>query len=221
MPQVPPSSKPCPAHWFQSTACQRVLALEQRAMTPLLTAHAGVRGLFLRASASCPGELSGNMLQHVCRLYPREGQLGGDFDCQSERLPLASESLSLVYVQHALEQCQDWPDLLEEVARCLQPEGVLMLTVFSRFSLWRSRWQGLLPIDRSRVLRCCESAGLVIEERRPIGPLWPLPLGESLHGLQFAPCRTSWALVARKRRAGMTAVGARRNVVFKPTARPT
>lgn len=196
-------------------------------MTPMLTSHIGVRGLFLRAAEAAPSELSGNMLQHVCGMYPQQDRLAGDVDCEVDQLPLANDSLNLAFVQHGLEQNPRWPLLIEEIARCLQPEGVLMLTVFSRFSLWRSRWPRgtLLPIDRLAVVRSCESAGLTVEERLAIGPLWPLPLTDQLgsESLSFGPCHTSWALVLRKRRPGMTPIGMRRNVVFNANAnaRPT
>lgn len=213
------------ARWFDSTACQRVLAVEQRAMIPLLTSHIGVRGLFVRASHASPAELSGNMLQHVCRLYPREFGLSGDLDCGADQVPLANESLNLVFIQHALEQLSAWPALIAEAARCLQPEGLLMITVFSRFSLWRTRWprQSLRAVERQAVIRACEQGGLQIEERLAIGPLWPLPLTENLNTQTFnlGACHTSWALVARKRRPGMTPVGLRRNVVFNTNARTT
>ena len=213
------------SNWFATPVCQRVLQAEQRALIPLLTAHIGVRGVFLRADQGASAELSGNMLQQVCRLYPQRGQLAGDFVCEGEQLPIANESLSLIYVQHGFEQSANWPALIEEVARCLQPEAIFVAVVFSRISLFRTRWQrqALQAIDRHRFLRCCEASGLHIEERRAVGPGWPLLGGEGslTESLGLGALQTSWAVVARKRRPGMMLIGPRRKLMFNPNATPT
>jgi SAM-dependent methyltransferase len=42
-------------------------------------------------------------------------------------LPLADESCDLIYIQHVLHHIGDVPAALEEVRRCLQPQGTLFL----------------------------------------------------------------------------------------------
>jgi hypothetical protein len=211
----PSSRAPC---WFDSEPVQRVLQAEMSELIPLLTAHIGVRALYLRPSAGSSETLSGNMMQAVTAVYRNGRGFAGDLRCDDAALPLGSDTLSLVYALHVLESAEDGEAQLREFARVLQPEGLLLLLVLSPASLWRLRWRstGLAAWSATRLARAVTGAGLVVETLRSVGPAWPLGASESprrrgalaslLDGLA-APLRTSQVLVARKRRPGMTAVG--------------
>lgn len=203
--------------WFDSEPVQRVLRVEMSELIPTLTAHIGVRALYLRPSAGSVDALSGNMMQAVTTVYRSGGGFTGDLQFEDAAVPLGSDTLSLVYALHVLESAVDGEAQLREFARVLQPEGLLLALVLSPTSLWRLRWQGsgLAAWSGQRLARAASSAGLVVEDVRSIGPVWPLAGSEGprrgglspLLGSMAAPLRSSQVLVARKRRAGMTAVG--------------
>lgn len=214
------SLPPRPSSWFDSEPVQRVLHAEMSELIPLLTAHIGVRGLYLRPCASAADTLSGNMMQTVTTVY-RNGQgFAGDVRFEDGLLPLGSDTLSLVYALHVLESAADGDAQLCEFARVLQPEGLLVALVLSPTSLWRLRWRraGLQAWSSTRLARSAAAAGLVVEALHGVGPAWPLDEGRVdaaprrngmarlLQGVA-TPLRTSQVLVARKRRVGMTAVG--------------
>ncbi|MCD6056200.1 MAG: hypothetical protein K0R12_1162 [Gammaproteobacteria bacterium] len=53
-----------------------------------------------------------------------------------EALPFASESIDVVLIAHALEFSKDPAGLLNEVYRCLIPEGKVFILCFNSASLW-------------------------------------------------------------------------------------
>lgn len=67
------------------------------------------------------------------------GQVGGDVHCALEALPIATESLDLVALPHALEFSPHPHQLLRECERVLRPEGRLLVSGFNPLSLWGLR----------------------------------------------------------------------------------
>lgn len=67
------------------------------------------------------------------------GQAGGAFHCALEQLPIASESLDLLALPHALEFSPHPHQLLRECERVLRPEGRLLISGFNPLSLWGLR----------------------------------------------------------------------------------
>jgi SAM-dependent methyltransferase len=68
---------------------------------------------------------------------------GGDVRLLPELLPLATQSLDLVALPHALEFSPNPHQLLREVERVLRPEGRLLLTGFNPLSFFGTRrWLG-------------------------------------------------------------------------------
>ncbi|MEW5771215.1 MAG: methyltransferase domain-containing protein [Pseudomonadota bacterium] len=63
----------------------------------------------------------------------------GVLACHPERLPIATQSLDLVALPHALEYSPDPHELLREVERVLRPEGRLLIAGFNPFSFWGLR----------------------------------------------------------------------------------
>lgn len=220
--------------WFDHPAVQAWVHAEQREVIPLLTSQIGVRGLYLRPSAGYPIDLSGNMLQSVTRMHRAGVAFDGELRCSDNQFPIASDSLSLAYALHVLESSPCRGELLSELGRVLQPEGLLVALVFSRVSPFRLRWRGatLAACDAVGVLREVQSAGLSVERFSPVGACWPLAAATADAQPVAVPTlrwfdrllggwRTSWVVVARKRRVGMTPVGRVGAVRMQPRAWPT
>lgn len=73
--------------------------------------------------------------------------------CDFESLPLASNSLDLVVLPHALELARDPHDTLREVERVLVPEGKVVIIGFNPMSSWGvSHRMGGLGVRSARVL---------------------------------------------------------------------
>ena len=73
--------------------------------------------------------------------------------CEFEALPLASNSLDLVVLPHALELARDPHATLREVERVLVPEGRVVIAGFNPASLWGvSQRLGLWGMDSALVV---------------------------------------------------------------------
>jgi SAM-dependent methyltransferase len=210
-----PDSSPIPAaSWFGQPVVAATIAEEQAELIPHLTAQIGVRGLYLRPASALSATLSGNMLQSLTCLHRAGAGWSGDLRCADEHLPLGNECFSLVYLLHVLEQSEDPLLLLRESARCLQPEGLLVVLVFNPWSPFHCRWarQPLRALGGGRVEQLVRQVGLSIESRFGVGCLWrsgrglPGSTGDRLRAA-VAALRSSQALVARKRRTAPTLVG--------------
>lgn len=197
--------------WLAGDPARALMAVEQRALIPSITGVFGRAGLYLRPCASAPADLSGNMLLSVLRLHGDGEQFDGDLRCEGWRLPVSDDSMSLVYVLHALD-CQEDPGaLLAEIARVLAPEGMLVLVGLNPFSPWLLHWIGRGPRLRAAGPMRARIAqhGLQVYRRTGLGPVWPgaSALQRCVDGNGadwFAPLRAGYALLARKRRGGFT-----------------
>jgi len=211
-------------NWFASSVAQRLINAEQRDVIPLLTAHIGVRGLYLRPAASVAPALSGNMLQSVVSLHRQPdddvlGGLGGELRCSEQALPFENDSLCLGYLLHAFEGSDDPESLVAELQRILRPEGVLFVIGLSPQSPWRLRWarHGLHARSAARLRGLLSAAGLAVELQLGLGPVSPiagdgggvLPASERGAGALLDPLRPGYLLIARKRRASLTPIGPR------------
>lgn len=210
--------------WFATPKARAAITEEQAELIPWLTGHIGVRGLFLKPSASWPRELSGNMLQRVTALHRSAAGWGGDLCCADSALPLGNECFSLIYLLHVLEQHPDPGALLGECARCLQPEGLLVVLSFNPLSPFRRHWRRseFRAPRRGALEHLIRDTGLLIEQCRTVGsPYAPGAWESARRGLLrplAAPFCSSFALIARKRRAapalvGRTAAGMRARAV--------
>jgi SAM-dependent methyltransferase len=231
--QVPLRSGQPDAHdnWFDTPSGQRLVLEELREVIPLLTAHIGVRGLYLRPGATAPATLSGNMLQSVLSLHRDREGFAGELCCACDALPIENDSICLTYALHALDHCPRPQALLDEVRRTLRPDGVLFLIGLSPGSAWRLRWRGrgLQPRSAQRSRALLSAAGLNVELQIGLGPIWPrlgerapLPISERTGASALDPLRAGYLLVARKRRLPLTPIGPRKRaaVGLQPQVRP-
>jgi SAM-dependent methyltransferase len=145
------------AQWLATPAGRYLLAWEQaqidRAVTDVFGFHALQLGLpqqdALRAnrmphrwvahdSLWVPDALEAPALEPgLTTLAPQPQRVA--LYCDFDALPLASQSVDLVVLPHALELARDPHLTLREVERVLRPEGRLVITGFNPASLWGLR----------------------------------------------------------------------------------
>ena len=89
--------------WFGQDMGLQLMQQFQRQAIPEITRVFGHSGLYLSPHNIYPAELSGNMLAQVLSLHRVTDGLAGAVLCEDENLPIASESLSLVYSLCVLE----------------------------------------------------------------------------------------------------------------------
>lgn len=180
MPPSRPTRQPEPAlDWYASAAGQGLLAVEHAATARVLAgATAAAPGwLWLGVPGATPPES-----ERRRGLLLRRGVdgFGGDVRCALP-LPLASESLGVVLLQHVLDDATPGDPLLEECERVLAPGGVLWLAVLNPWSPYRMRWarSGLHAHDPGRWQRRLRRAGFAVDSLslQWLGPRW-----RSAHG---------------------------------------
>lgn len=229
MPSLHPSSQAAnPAiEWFGQPLGLQLMQQFQRHVTPEITRVFGHSGLYLSPNSSNPGELSGNMLAQVISLHRKDHGFSGAVRCEDANLPIASESLSLVYGLCVLETSPNAEALFEEMVRCLKPEGVLVLLGLNSISPTRLRWQGkgIKPVGTSRLRLLCAEHSLEINKLSHVGPLWLKPY-KKIPRYQIEPglMKIFYAghlLVAKRRVAGLTPIRKTRKAYnFHPGVSP-
>ncbi len=212
MPAVPAPRQPehrlC--EWFRNPAGRGLLARIQRESVPELTRVFGSTGLYLRPIPEVSVELSGNMLARVVSLYRAEGGFSGQLRCDDGELPIASHSLSLVYALFVLETSPQPTALVEEIARCLKPEGMALVLSLNPWSLSRWRWFGrdVRHLGVARLDRLAHEAGLDVVRRKPVGPIWLGGEGgeenDARDGGWFGGLRSARLSVWRRRESPLT-----------------
>lgn len=203
------------ADWFRGRIGRALLEAAQRDCAPELTRVFGSSGLYLRPIAELPAELSGNMLARVLSLHREGGQFAGQFRCTDGELPVASTSLALAYLLFVLESGDRPLALVEEVARCLRPEGTALVLCLNPLSPSRVRWwgRGVRPVTSTALERLAQDAGLDVVRHQPLGPIWLRPAW-SASSADDAPAWLGWLC------AGRMTVLRRRELPLTPVRRP-
>lgn len=189
--------------WFLLPAGQAVLDSEHTAVADALAAHpvVGLPWLWLAPTLAGPADVP---VGHQTQTAPDErGWLGG-VRCALP-LPLASESLGAVVLQHVLGAEPAAVDLIDECARVLVPGGRLAILGLNPHSPFRLRWRGrgLQTRDPSHWRRRLADAGLTPEPTaQGVGPQWSPTASPSL---QSGPgLRAAYLQRAEKRTIPMT-----------------
>ncbi len=132
--------------------------------------------------------------------------LSGSLRCGTV-LPLASEAIATVILQHVIEDGPGWPELLEECARVLLPGGRLWVFALNPLSAYRRHWMGegvrvIEPVTWRRRMR---ANGLQPEAvSQCVGPRWRIaPVPDLQTG---AGVRAAYLLRAEKRVIPLTPV---------------
>lgn len=212
MPPAHARRQPDPAAdaWFRRDASLGLLREVQRQAIPELTRVFGHSGLYLRPTGELDPGLPGNMLASVLSLHRDAAAFGGAVACDDARLPLASGSLSLVYALFVFESSPDPQALMSELARVLKPEGVAMFITLNPWGPARLRWafKGMQGFDPGGFAGQVRAAGLEVQRRRYLGPIWSAARATDLDpgrasGLA-ARLRMASLVVARRRDPGLT-----------------
>ena len=207
MPPTPSPRQPDPvsaiAAWFGSTAGRVVIDSEFTAVQQAASERPGQPWLWLAAAgAAHTGDRS-------VSLRLNGNGFDGPIRCALP-LPIASDALGTVVLQHVADVAQDPAELLAECVRVLVPGGRLWLFALNPLAPYRWRWTGdgpaaFEPITWRRRLR---AAGLVPEPvSQGLGPRWKIvPSLEPQHG---AGLRAAYLLRAEKRMTPLTPMRAR------------
>jgi hypothetical protein len=201
---------PAPEAWFRRDAPLRLLREVQRQAVPDLTRVFGHSGLYLRPTAALEPGLPGNLLASVLSLHRAGRGFTGALACDDARLPIASGSLSLVYALFVFESSPDPAALMAEVARVLKPDGVAMFLTLNPWGPARLRWafKGMRGFDPGLFAGQVRAAGLDVQRRRYVGPIWSvaraIDLDTAPGGGLATRLRMASLVVARRRDPGMT-----------------
>lgn len=193
--------------WFAGDAGACVLASEREAIHAALEERRGQGWLWLAPDGADEAATRG--CGRGLRLRPCASGWDGDVRCGLP-LPLASESIAAVVVQHAA-RAGDCAALFDECQRVLVPGGRLWLFALNPLSPYRWRWkgQGLRASEPLPWRRRLRAAGLWPDPvSQGIGPSWRPVVDPELR--PGAGLRAAWMLRAEKRSIPMTAVRSRK-----------
>lgn len=183
------------AQWLNGIPGSLLLEQELDCLEQLLGELFGFYLLQLGYPAGRPGLLAGSRIRHHL-ILDRMGQsplvqMIGD----PARLPVASDSVDVVLLQHGLDFAAEPHHVLREAERVLIPEGRLLLLGFDPWGLW-GLWRrlrrpfGRLPwdageISQRRVRDWLSLLGFDVESSRSLMARPPLTSHRLMQRLEF------------------------------------
>jgi len=188
--------------WFGTLAGQGLLAAEYSAGSRVLAACPALPWAWIGVAAAEPPP---NDAGRGLRVYRQEQGLAGAVRCGLP-LPLPSESLGAVLVQHALDDGVAVDGLLGECERVLAPGGTLWLATLNPWSPYRARWagEGLRARHPGAWQAALRRAGFAFDSASVqwLGPRWRVEHGDG--GIGAADrLRAGIALSVNKRVRGV------------------
>lgn len=204
MPAFAFTRQPDALPWFGTGRGAPLLEAEQALVAQALASRSPQPWLWLAATA---GELPARApVPRGLRLHATgdAAQLAGAVRCGLP-LPLPTEAIGSIVVQHVLDAGQDNDDLLEECARVLEPGGRLWLFTVNPFSPYRLRWRraGLRPLDPAGWRERLRGVGLQpLGDVLYLGPVWRATR-PAANGWPPPQLRAVCVLQAEKRVAGL------------------
>ena len=127
--------------WLETPLGQYVLRMEQDMLDQAVANLFGFNALQIGWS-----HLDGLRTNRIPHHMTVSASPGGTLQAEPCALPLATQSLDLVVMPHALEFTEHPHALLREVDRVMRPEGRLVIVGFNPRSLWGVRQ--LFTLDR-------------------------------------------------------------------------
>lgn len=197
MPQTSPTGQPDSASaWFGSAAGQVLLDSERPAIAHAIAERPGQPWLWLApVAAAQDADGCGRGLW----LALDGDAWGGAVRCRWP-LPLASESVGVIVLQHVAVPRSRGREMLAECARVLLPGGRLWLFALNPLAPYRWRWRGsgLVASEPLTWRRSLREVGLAPEPvSQGVGPLWQ---ASAMSDLQPGPgLRAAYAIRAGKR----------------------
>jgi len=126
--------------WFTSPLGQRLGEFERQAVEQLLPRIFGFHILQVGTPQSGPPLIAGSLINHRLALGADLSQLDGSaVNAAATALPIASDCVDALLLNHVLEFETDPHQALREAERVLIPEGVLIVIGFNPTSLWGLR----------------------------------------------------------------------------------
>lgn len=202
-PDLPSDPTPPGSAWFAGSAGRAVLESEAEVVLKAAGERPGQPWLWLAA-----GEAPPTVAAHGLALHVDGMRLEGAVRCALP-LPIASESMGTVVLQHAGDVSADPAALVAECVRVLLPGGRLWLLALNPLGPYRWHWsgkgvRGWEPVSWRRRLR---SAGLVPEVvSQGVGPRWGIAPSPGLQ--DGAGLRAAFLLRAEKRVSPLTPIRA-------------
>ena len=165
--------------WFGTQPGQGLLAVEGTAMARVLTIGPALPWAWLGVADAAPpepGDRRGVLLRRDGRGFT------GSVRCALP-LPIASESLGALLLQHLLDDGVAADALLGECERVLAPGGTLWLATLNPWSPYRARWlgTGLRARDPGHWQAALRRAGFALDSvsLQWLGPHWRPAHGEA------------------------------------------
>jgi len=202
MPPPPATGQPDSARaWFGSDAGLALLQSEQPTVLRALSERPALPWLWFG-----PVEQVARVEGRGLRLAADHGGWSGAARC-SLPLPLATESVGVVVLQHVIRPGRDGRGLFAECARVLAPGGRLWVFALNPLAPYRWRWRGngLRASEPLTWRRRMREAGLVPEPvSEGLGPGWKVHVS---HEPQDGPgLRAAYAVRAEKRAWPLTPI---------------
>jgi SAM-dependent methyltransferase len=190
--------------WFATAAGRAVLDSEDEIVRQAAHERAGQPWLRLMPIAGLAPVGDLELALHVAG-----GAFHGPVRCALP-LPLSSDSVGTVVLQHVADGAVVPAAVLEEAARVLVPGGRLWLLALNPLAPYRLRWlrQGPEASEPVRWRRRLRAAGLVPEAvSQGVGPRWDILSNATLQ--QGAGMRAAYLLRAEKRVSPLTPIRSR------------
>jgi SAM-dependent methyltransferase len=224
--EFPPNPPGEPQNWFATRFGLQWMERFQQASLSEVARVYGHAGIFLRPCEQAASVLSESMVSQLLTVHRVNRHFEGVFSCTDALLPIAEESLSLAYALCVLETSPHPEALIEELSRCLKPEGVLIVISLNGFSAGRLRWvgQGLTPLSGRYLDDCCRRNSLEVIKQNLIVPVYgqmKTPPRQPRLGL-LTPFYAGRIIVAKRRVAGLTPLRktAHKNYQLNPRISP-
>lgn len=179
--------------WFQTPLGEKVFQAEKALIEPLIERMFGYHILQI----GCNEEYSlieNSPVGHKI-IFASSWRPGSKYPvAHIEELPLASDSIDVVVVHHALDFTEDSHRLLREATRVLRPGGQILIIGFNPLSLW-----GIWKLFKRRIH--VPWRGRFISRKRLTDwlQLLSLQIDQIEHGLHFPPFSMTMSLKQAQR----------------------
>ena len=132
--------------WWQSPLGQSFLVEQQRILQPLFAQSFGFYQLLIGESHFLQTLPSNRKIDPIW-IHPISQthalSEAHSLTARQDKLPVASESVDLVYLAHCLNLGHNPHEVLREAFRVLKPEGYLIISSFNPWSFW-GLWRALM-----------------------------------------------------------------------------
>lgn len=151
---LPPEFNKELSRWLGSSPGIEFLDAERECLRDMLEGHFGYYLMQVGFPSLLPDSFRAGHIQNRFNLLTDmgHGQAEKGVIADPLHLPVATDSIDLVLLPHALDFSSDPHQLLRESERVLIPEGHVIISGFNPWSLWGAR--RALPVGRRRVPWC-------------------------------------------------------------------